>query len=201
MRIFGAVLLSGVAVLRWAAPAAASCLGPTVEHQGEVVRGTTFVVTGRGWGDNCYDTGGPPEGEGTLGRPVTDIEVVISQAGQEIVVARGSANWDYNFFVEVEVPVDLQPGVATVFARSEQYDTNQYDDNRLLLVSEASASPMSGGPLPTFVTSGEPTLPDFWKRDEQSWTDRWPGLVIPAVVGAAAGCAMGWWVGGRRQAT
>jgi hypothetical protein len=121
MRLRRVVLLligttAGLVVL--GAPAAgADCLGPTIEYTaGAVDRGQEITVTGTGFGDNCYDTGPPPPGEGTLGRPLADIDVVITQAGVDHVVAEGTADADYGFEVSVVVPSDLEPGEATVQA-------------------------------------------------------------------------------------
>ena len=73
--------------------AVGSCLPPRVEVGRQTVgRGESVTVTGAGFGDNCYDSGPPPAGEGQLGRPLEGIEVVIAQATAEVVVARGAAS-------------------------------------------------------------------------------------------------------------
>ncbi|MCB0971902.1 MAG: hypothetical protein KDA97_10390 [Acidimicrobiales bacterium] len=101
-----------------ASPSAASCTGPALQR-GEVTvdRGDTVTVTGVGWGDNCYDTGPPPEGEGVLGVPHDGIELVVVQGDRTIVVAEGTAGEDYGFSVDVPVPTSLDPGPARVQAR------------------------------------------------------------------------------------
>ena len=58
------VLLLVAASSLWFNPsvAGADCAGPTIDHQGgEVSPGSTVVVEGLWWGDNCYDTGPPPD--------------------------------------------------------------------------------------------------------------------------------------------
>ena len=112
------VTASSVAV----APAAgADCMGPAITPlTSPVGRGLTITVQGEGWGDSCYDTGPPPAGQGALGQPLTGIEVVITQGPTEVVVARGDADAKYTFTVDITVPDSLQPGPATVSARSPQ---------------------------------------------------------------------------------
>jgi hypothetical protein len=62
-------------------------------------------------------TGPPPRGEGTLGHPIDDIEIVITQGGTEQVVARGAADDEYAFSVDIVVPSGLAAGEARVLAR------------------------------------------------------------------------------------
>ena len=83
-------------------------------------RGQTVTIKGEGWGDECYDTGPPPPGQGALGTPVTGIEIVLTQGSTETVVARGDADATYRFTVDITVPDSLQPGTATLSARSSQ---------------------------------------------------------------------------------
>ncbi len=105
-----------------AGPAGADCVGPTITYSvGQVSIGDVVQVDGMGWGDNCYDTGPPPEGEGSLGNPRTDITIVLVQDGQEIVVAEGNADDRYEFFVEVVIPSALTPGVFTIETRPESW--------------------------------------------------------------------------------
>lgn len=64
--------------------AGTDCALPTVTFDPrDTARGQTITVTGRTFGDNCYDSGAPPAGQGVLGRPIDDIEVVLQQASSE----------------------------------------------------------------------------------------------------------------------
>lgn len=74
--------------------------------------GDQVTVVGQSWGDNCYDTGPPPEGQGVLGVPAEDIEIVFVQGSDQTVVARGAADDDYGFAVEITVPPAAVPGTA-----------------------------------------------------------------------------------------
>lgn len=50
--------------------AGAACIGLYIAYApSEVALGSDIDVVGLAWGDNCYDTGPPPAGEGPLGRP------------------------------------------------------------------------------------------------------------------------------------
>lgn len=111
-------VLAVVGVGPSAVPAAADCVGPSIRHDvGPVERGGVLVVEGTGFGDSCYDTGPPPEGQGVLGKPRGGIEVFVVQGGDERLVAEGAADADYEFSVEVVVPPDLAPGEADVVVR------------------------------------------------------------------------------------
>lgn len=116
-RVVGIVAVVLVLGLAAAGPATADCGGPTIEYDaGPVARGDTVRVTGTGWGDNCYDTGPPPEGEGVLGRPQDGILIVLSQGDAEVIVAEGAADADYAFEVDVPVPMAFIPGEAQLSA-------------------------------------------------------------------------------------
>ncbi len=110
-------VLSGLGLGAAAAPVAADCSGPTILPIDPAVRGEVITIRGYAFGDNCYDTGGAPEGAGALGVPVPDIELFIAQGDGEVMVARGSADDGYEFAVEVTVPPRSSPGPARVIAR------------------------------------------------------------------------------------
>ena len=115
---FAAVLTAGFAT---PSVAQADCAAPTYVHDdGGVGRGGTISVTGMFWGDDCHDTGPPPPGEGRLGLPLTDLEVVFVQDGTEILVATGNADEFYAFEVDVVVPAELDPGLVSVEVRFEE---------------------------------------------------------------------------------
>jgi len=122
-------------------PAMADCVGPNIEHDaGSVDRDGTVHVVGSTWGDNCYDTGPPPPGESTIGRPVTGIEVLLVQGGVEHLVAMGDADGQFGFVVDVPVPDKLEPGPVKVVARSAM-NVNTYNaTSEPLVVSERPPS-------------------------------------------------------------
>ncbi len=100
-------------------PARADCAGPMVEvSEKDLDRANDVTIIGRFWGDNCYDTGAPPAGEGTLGKPIDPIEIVFVQNGTDFPVALGAADEDYEFSVTLPVPWDLEPGPAQMVVRS-----------------------------------------------------------------------------------
>jgi hypothetical protein len=147
-------------------PAAADCIGPTIEiTQREVVRGDALTITGSGWGDNCYDTGPPPAGEGVLGVPVTGISVYIVQGTVEWLVAAGDADAEYEFDVTVVVPSDLQPGAAEVQARYEGGDAYSQDprfmvtDAPALSVAEATVAAFGPGRVTATTDESRPPQP------------------------------------------
>ena len=98
--------------------AAADCLSPTIEltHH-DVAPGDYLTFVGSYWGDNCYDIGLPPDGEGILGVPIDGIEIFIVQGDDEWLVATGAADAAYAFEVTVVAPSELATGVAEVQAR------------------------------------------------------------------------------------
>lgn len=122
------------------APAAgADCMGPTLEYEaGPVDRGGTVRVTGTGWGDDCYDTGDPPAGEGILGKPVGDIEIWIVQNGDEHLVAIGDADVSYEFTVDVPVPASLDSGPVEIVPRSRVDGVTLVATTDPVIVSDAA---------------------------------------------------------------
>lgn len=114
-----AILVGIVALQR---PAAADCAGPTpAVEEGDYLPGEPVPVSGQWFGDNCYDTGPPPPGEGTLGRPIADIEVWFEQGDTEWLVAVGAADADYAWSVAPPVPLDASPGDLAVVLRYEAW--------------------------------------------------------------------------------
>ena len=109
-------LIIGVVVLQ--EPAGADCAGPTLAFEtGEFARGASIAVIGSSFGLECYDTGPPPPGEGLLGPPIQDIEILFVQGDSEWVVATGDAGNDYGFRVDILVPLDAEPGDGRITAR------------------------------------------------------------------------------------
>lgn len=143
----------------------ADCVGPTFTHDiGTVRRGTTIVVKGFGWGTDCHDAGPPPPGEGALGLPRIDLEVVIAQSGVELVVARGHADENYSFEVEVTVPATLDPGPITVRVRSGRVDGLDASPGTLRIgdrpASTARASVTPDTDIETFGPATQPVPAD-----------------------------------------
>jgi hypothetical protein len=109
------LLAAVVASISGAHPAVADCAGPTFSHPGgELAHGDVLTVTGIAFGDNCYDTGPPPPGERSLGRPLSNIEVYLDQGNTHLLVAVGNADADYEWVVDIEIPDVLDAGDAQV---------------------------------------------------------------------------------------
>ena len=176
-----------------AAPVAADCSGPTLRFAPhDVDRGGTLSVTGSGWGDNCYDTGSPPDGEGVLGNPITGIEILIKQGSKEWLVARGSADDQFGFSIDIRVPTDLTPGEAELTAR-HSLDIGVFNQDSVLRVSDAE--PVG----PSSVTS---EVPEFNQGSDSHKSESansksgesqdtasarsWPFIAIAGVAAAAA---------------
>lgn len=132
-------------------PVAASCIGPSLTHAGGPAgRGQTIAVTGTGFGTECYDTGPPPAGEGGLGPPHQDIELLVVQGDREEVVATGDADAAYGFRVDVVVPTELSPGEATLVARSTADPFLEVTGEQSLVITDAAATPASAPTVATF---------------------------------------------------
>lgn len=139
LRALTVALVAAVAIAISPATAEADCLGPGIEHtSGTVDRGGTVHVVGKAWGDNGYDTGPPPPGEGVLGHPLTGIEVYLVQGGVEHLVATGDADDRFGFVVDVAVPDALAPGPVEVVARSERNGRPYVATTKPLVVSEVA---------------------------------------------------------------
>ena len=157
-------LLCGLLLLG-SAPAGAACLGPSIEYEsGPVRRGGTVTVTGSGFGDNCYDTGPPPAGEGYLGKPLTEIEVVLVQSDRQTVVARGAADEGYAFEIDVVVPVGSFPGEA-----------------RLLALDAATGLTAAGDPERPVLITPDPPLATDQPMVRFEGSDQRPSTTIPEI--------------------
>ena len=140
-----------VAVGLGASPAGADCAGPTVTHDlGTFDRGAAVTVTGIAFGDNCYDTGPPPLGEGVLGKPQSDISVFVVQGGEEHLLAEGAADAEYQFTVEVVLPAALAPGNADVVVRYADGAEAYEPDAALITVSDAEPSDPAAAEVVSF---------------------------------------------------
>jgi hypothetical protein len=119
VRVLVSSFLVGGSILVAVEPAAASCISPSIGYDVVAVSpGGSVRVTGDGWGTDCYDQGNRPSGVGNLGEPRTGIEVVVLQDGVGPVVARGSADTNYRFAVDVPIPPDVHAGTLTIAARA-----------------------------------------------------------------------------------
>ena len=166
--------------------ASADCQGPTIAYSGgEVAHGDVITVTGTGFGDNCYDTGPPPPGEGALGRPLGGVEVYIEQGGDRHLVAVGGSEADYSWEVDITVPEVLDLGEARITARAEGGFSAFIESERPLdIASEA----VEGGTVDVveFPTVGDAEVPA--SEPAQTETDWSPvvwlasGMLLIAVV-------------------
>jgi hypothetical protein len=118
----------------------------------QVTAGADLLLTGLAWGDDCHDTGPPPSGEGELGVPVSDIDIVIRQGAEEWLVATGSADVDYEFTVTVELPQQLRPGRARI--RVGWDGRTAWTQDTFVTVVEGPATGGTGGV--TVATFGPP---------------------------------------------
>lgn len=190
---FSIVALFVVGVVS-APPASADCNGPSMTFSPhEVVRGGEVIATGEAWGDNCYDTGPPPDGEGVLGRPMTDIEIVVVQGEREWVVATVDANDDYRFTTPVNVPQDATPGDAQMIARKSGTLPYVSNPDPALRISNAPALT----PPPRDTTSSTTALePDAATAENESGSQAvWLTIVAAVAVALAAGT----WVAAVRR--
>jgi len=134
--------------------AAASCAAPEFVYDGgDVHPGDTVTVVGQYWGDDCYDTGNQPPGEGVLGLPRTGIVVVFMQGGAETIVASGDADTEYRFRVDVVVPQTAVSGEARFVARVGDWDGYDASRGALTVASDGDGSPAS---VASFVPANEP---------------------------------------------
>lgn len=128
-------------------PAAAACVGPRIAvSPRSAAPGAAVTVHGEGFGDNCYDTGSPPPGQGVLGNPLADIEITFVQ-DSTTVLATVDADAEYEFTVEVTVPADAAPGPATFTTDPESFEV---DDGGFTIIG-SSAAPTPVPLLPAFT--------------------------------------------------
>jgi len=118
-----AILALSTAAVLAAPEAQAACVGPAISAT--ISTDGALVVRGSGFGTECYDANVPPDGEGALGPPARDITVVVRQFDVEFLVARGDAETDYTFQVEVTDPPPMvgDVGVEARFANQEGFSS------------------------------------------------------------------------------
>lgn len=165
LRVVLLLTLPALAVVTSTHAAGADCAGPTITHaSGSVDRDGTIHLVGTYWGDNCYDTGPPPEGEGTLGEPATGIKIFLKQGEVEHLVATGNADEDYGFTIDAPVPDDLNPGPVEVVARSAADITPLIATTEPVVISDVAPSgsssdePVSFNSDDTSMTTVETTV-------------------------------------------
>ena len=172
-----------------APPASADCPGPSMSFSPQDVdRGGEVTVTGEAWGDNCYDTGPPPNGEGVLGRPATDIEIVLTQGDTEWVLGTVDADNQYGFEKQMVVPADASPGEAQLNARHTGAAPYMPYREATLRSSDAPAitPPSTAEPKPASPPPGSTTAVQDQPNAEESRTVApWLGAVAAALVVAA----------------
>lgn len=135
------------------APAQASCVGPELTAVPDAESdGESYVVSGAYFGDNCYDTSEPPEGEGTLGNPAQDIDIFLVEPGGDDgpLVANGWADGDYAF--SIVLPASDIEGTVTVLAKAEGIEVSTP-----LVMSEGDGS-FTPAELPPLASFGQPDL-------------------------------------------
>lgn len=183
-----------------ASPASADCNGPSMTFTPhDVDRGGEVTVTGTGWGDNCYDAGVWPEGEGVLGRPVNDVEIVVIQGDMEWAIATVDADDDYGFVTRVVVPQDAAPGDAQLIARKPGTLPPVFNPDPTLRISTAaavtSAPTTASTPDPSVAESATASEAETNTQESETATP-WFAAAATMVVASAAGA---WVVTHRRK--
>ncbi len=180
-------------------------MGPTVEvFPAEQDRGDQIRVSGKSFGDNCYDTGPPPSGQGTLGRPLSDLTLTLVQGKTSTVVAKGDASGDYSFAVDVDVPASLDPGETEVVVTQGSSGPADGPSATLLVtetpgdeaVSPETASVTTFAPAPG---DEEPT-PEASLQPPEGLTWSKSRLMMVGSLGGVILFAVGFWFGRRREA-
>ncbi len=159
LRILAVTFLILPIALVAASPAGADCIGPTVGYApSEVVRGGTVTFTGRGFGDNCYDTGPPPAGESVLGKPLTEIEIHLVQGDVDQLVATGAADEEYAFAVEAILPDSFEPGEVSVSVLTGRDVGVYFESSVPLTVTDAAPVESPGAEVAMFGPAVESGL-------------------------------------------
>lgn len=186
------------------APAAsASCAGAsTTFTPQDVDRGGHVTVTGKAWGDDCYDTGPPPDGEGVLGRPLEGIEIVVVQGEREWVLETVDAGGDYGFVTRVTIPHDADPGEARLFARMPDWtdlpivpDSPAWDPPLVI----STAPPVTSSSATDTTIQPIPQEPAEESSGDSSSTEL--SLVVAGAAVVAALAAGAWGVTARQRST
>ncbi len=193
------VLVASIGCSVGAGVAAADCVGPQISYDvapvgpGQVVR-----VTGEYWGTDCYDTGNRPRGEGNLGKPQRDIEIVVLQDGIGPVVARGDAGSDYRFVVDVPVPGPLHAGTLIIAGRADDPGP-RFAFGPEIPVAEVAPPPATEGTANegTVVPADPVTFEAAAQTDSTIGDDGRRWLVAGAVLVVVIAGGLVWW--GRRR--
>ncbi len=187
-----------------ATPAGADCSGPMLLPIEPAAPGEVITIEGHAFGDNCYDTGPPPDGQGVLGVPVADIELSIAGDAGEVVVARGSADAHYEFSVEVEVPPRMAPGTARVIARwGDDRSTEQTFEvlDEPPVIEPHGTTPVEAfGPAdPTVASTSTPPVAGPTATTSDEGDERSPALVAAGAAAVIAVAAAAGTVAVRRR--
>ena len=108
--------------------AGADCSGPSIRvNPTGGPGGSTVTVTGQFFGNNCYDTGPPPPGEGVLGVAQSGVVITFTDtAGTTTELTTVDAGPQYNFVVEITVPEGATLGAGRVDAVSPAGNPSAY---------------------------------------------------------------------------
>jgi hypothetical protein len=167
VRSLGAFTIAATALL--AAPwmldrqPIADCAAPIVKFKPtRVARGGVLTITGQNFGD-CLSSGTVPGSVGPLGTPLVGLAIVIDQGDREFLVARGSADSDYEFEVEIVVPEELEPGEASLNLLGGG-DARLAISPTLVIsgaqpISSAEATLATFGPQPNTDTEADASVP------------------------------------------
>jgi hypothetical protein len=146
-RIIGVAIVLGLVVLGGMPQAGADCSGPYLRARPAAgPEGSTVTVTGEAFGDNCYDTGPPPPGQGVLGVPQSGVVVTSTDAtGTTTDLTTVDAGPQYRFVVQIVIPGGAVPGTGRIDAISPPGSPSAFGIPFTVSDGVISATPASTG--------------------------------------------------------
>jgi hypothetical protein len=189
----------------------ADCSSPRISFAPEAVDpGDTLTITGEIFWDKCIDTFPTQD----VAKPIKDIELTLVQGDSSWVVARGDADENAGFTVEVVIPSDAQPGAARLVASAGQ--SLQIPSTRILTISTEPAPNDTGdavagfGPNQVNTTTSAADLPttdpesELGERPSATSEDEDEGpdavVIVLVIAGVATAVALATWMIRRRRA-
>jgi hypothetical protein len=210
-RFIGSLVLTVAIVAFPAEGATADCLGPRISFAPEAVDpGDTLTITGKGFWDKCIDTFPTQE----VATPIENIELIMVQGSSSWVIARGSADENAEFTVEVVVPPAAQPGEARLTATAGQ--SQRFPLTRTLAISTKPAPDTISGAVTAFgpdqdattTTAAAPSTTNSASTLEERPTATSEGedegsdalIIFLVIAGGVAAVALATWMIRQRRA-